>query len=157
MNLADLNKLNTMSLTPKLRDAIWFAMTKHQGQLRKGGEPYILHCLRVMLAMDMEFGMIVAVLHDVVEDTDATIQNIYDRFGTSVGLAVGHLTRGEGETYNNYIARATCTNLTAKVKVADITDNLHNLHQLPNQKEAQSLAARYNETLWGLHHRGFKQ
>ena len=152
---ADLNKLNTMSLTPRLRDAIWFAMEKHQGQLRKGGEPYILHCLRVMLRMNTEEEMVVAVLHDVVEDTDATIQDIYHGFGTQTGLLVGHLTRDEGEEYMKYIERTTNSDVSARVKYADMADNWLNLDKLPNRDEASFLEKRYRRAMSVLRALGF--
>lgn len=55
-------------MIPTIEDAIAFAAKKHRGQVDKAGEPYILHPLRVMLAMDTDEARRVAVLHDVMED-----------------------------------------------------------------------------------------
>ena len=59
-----------------LDKAITFATRKHTGQVDKAGQPYILHPLRLMLKMKHETQQIVAVLHDVLEDTDATIVDL---------------------------------------------------------------------------------
>ena len=159
MNLADLNKLNTMTLSTDLRDAIWFAMTKHQGQLRKGGEPFIPHCLRVMLRMETEKEMVVAVLHDVVEDTDTDIYEVSRLFGNDAAVPIIHLTHRFNqyldETYFEYIRRAAKNEVSGKVKVADLIDNRSTLHQLPNQAEAASLDQRYTKALEILRGLGF--
>lgn len=109
-----------------LQLAIETALEAHDGQVDKAGEAYILHPLRVMLAVQPqgEFAMICAVLHDVVEDTDVTLAAIRARFGEDVEYVVGLLTQGKGEEYTEYIKRVASDTVATKIKVADIYDNL---------------------------------
>jgi (p)ppGpp synthase/HD superfamily hydrolase len=115
-----------------LNDAIAFAAAAHNGQIDKGGHPYILHPLRVMLAMESDDERIVAVLHDVAEDTPHSIADM-----VSMGLAehlaapLQCLTRSADEDYDQFVARVKCNALATKVKLADIGDNM-NLSRLPH-------------------------
>ena len=82
----------------QLRHAIDFATDKHEGQLRKSGEPYITHPLSVA-AMLVEWGMdidsiLAGVLHDTIEDTDATLEEIEELFGHDVAFLVDAATLG---------------------------------------------------------------
>ena len=61
---------------PTLEDAIALAVEAHRGQREKAGQPYILHVLRVMFSLDTEVERIVGVLHDVVEDTGRTFDDL---------------------------------------------------------------------------------
>ena len=108
----------------KLQKAIVMAIEAHDGQVDKGGEPYIFHPLRVMMKMQTEEERIVAVLHDTLEDTSLSPQEITKEFGMGVMLAVDALTRKKGETYSKYIRRVKTHSLAKKVKIADIHDNL---------------------------------
>lgn len=113
-----------MSFT--LNDAIALAATAHAGQVDKAGQPYILHCLRVMLQMDNEEDRIVAVLHDVVEDTKETFKSLLTR-GVPTGLVqdIRTLTKRKGEPYDDYIGRTVIVGgRCARVKIADLTDNM---------------------------------
>lgn len=74
-----------------LEKAIHYATDKHDGQLRKSGEPYITHPLQVA-AMLIDWGMdidsvIAGVLHDTVEDTDATLEEITELFGRDIAFS----------------------------------------------------------------------
>jgi len=89
-----------------LEQAISIASLAHAGQLDKGGEPYILHPLRVMMKLKDRKQRIVAVLHDVIEDTDITDQDLLD-YGLGHEL-VNHiltLTRRKDENYDEYVNR----------------------------------------------------
>lgn len=90
-----------------LERAIGLAATMHAGQLDKGGAPYILHSLRVMLAMSTDEERIVAVLHDVMEDCQAFGPERISQGGFSEAVvdALIALTRRPGETYADFIAR----------------------------------------------------
>src|SRR5215471_17617407 len=89
-----------------LEKAIAIAARAHQGQKDKAGHPYILHPLRLMLRMESEAAMIAAVLHDVVEDTDVTIDHLREAgFSEEVLHAVECLTHQDGESYDAFIAR----------------------------------------------------
>lgn len=80
-----------------LNDAIAYASTMHRSGLRKGTTmPYIVHPLEVMHILEVMTGdkhlMAAGVLHDVVEDTDATIEDVYAKFGDDIGTLVeGHI------------------------------------------------------------------
>jgi (p)ppGpp synthase/HD superfamily hydrolase len=108
-----------------LGKAIAIAAQAHQGQYDKAGTPYILHPLRMMLRMSSETEMIAAILHDVVEDTEWTLDKLRQAgFAEEVVQAVECLTHRDHETYDEFIARV-CTNVIAsKVKLADLEDNM---------------------------------
>src|SRR6056300_1456378 len=113
-----MNKLN-------LERAIEIAAAAHRGQTDKAGQPYILHPLRVMLACGGQAAKIVAVLHDVVEDTDWTLDALRAE-GASVDVlaALDSVTRRDQETYSEFIERAARNEIGRAVKVADLQDNL---------------------------------
>ena len=116
-------------MTSRLSKAIALATVAHDGQYDKNGEPYILHPLRVMMKLwgdadSSNTAMIVAVLHDVVEDTDVTLQDIYEDFGATVTEAVDHLSKRDGETHAEYIERVDLNAIARKVKLKDIEDNM---------------------------------
>lgn len=115
--------------------AMAFAANAHTYQVDKQGEAYILHPMRMVLAMREkgypETFQVVAALHDTVEDTEVTLEDIYKQFGPVVCDAVDAMTKrlnpdtGEKlETYKQFIARC-CMNLVARnVKRFDIYDNM---------------------------------
>jgi (p)ppGpp synthase/HD superfamily hydrolase len=91
----------------------------------KAGEPYILHPLRVMLRLENEVGRIVAVLHDVLEDTAIAVGDLRQAgYGEEVLQALEALTRRKGEQYADLIERAARNPLARRVKLADLADNL---------------------------------
>ncbi len=109
-----------------LERALAIAVRAHAGATDKAGQPYILHPLRLMLAVETEEERIAAVLHDVVEDTDWTIARLRDEgFSESVLAAVEALTRRKDqESYEEFILRAGANPLARRVKLADLADNL---------------------------------
>lgn len=116
-----------------LERAIQIATEAHAGQVDKGGAPYILHPLRVMLAMSTDEERIVAVLHDVLEDrpdfTPARL--IAEGFSEAAINALITLTRRPDETYADFIARIARNPLATRVKNADMRDNM-DLSRIPN-------------------------
>ena len=97
-------------------------------QKDKTGISYILHPIRLMIQMDSEEAMIAAVLHDVVEDSVWTLDDLRrEGFSDEVLNAVDCLTHreGEGEDYWDYIKRAGSDPIAIKVKLADLFDNLN--------------------------------
>lgn len=104
----------------KLEKAIEFATEKHDGQKRDGGEPYITHPLAVLNMVsrltDDENVRCAAVLHDVIEDTDATYEEIIEKFGLSVTLLVDELTNGNKTML-----------YSRDSKLIKLCDRLHNL------------------------------
>ena len=107
-----------------LETAIAIAAQPHAGQVDKGGAPYILHPLRVMLRVDGAERQMAAVLHDVVEDTAWTLDALRQAgFGEAVLTAIDHLTRREGEDYLDFVRRAGRDPIAAAVKRADLLEN----------------------------------
>jgi (p)ppGpp synthase/HD superfamily hydrolase len=108
-----------------LEKAIRIAAQAHKGQRDKAGDPYILHPLRVMMKMASETERITAVLHDVAEDTDWTMERLrQEGFHGEILAALDCLTRRDGEEYGNFIKRVKLNPLSVKVKIADLEDNL---------------------------------
>lgn len=109
-----------------LEQAIYIALQAHSGKLDKGGSPYILHPLRVMLTMVTTEEKIVAVLHDVIEDSGFTIQQLKQNgFSKKVLDAVSLLTKKENQSYQDYISVIKKNPLAAKIKLADLKDNMN--------------------------------
>jgi (p)ppGpp synthase/HD superfamily hydrolase len=131
---------------PTLEETIAFAARAHQGQIypSPGGEPYILHPLRVMLRLEAPLDRIIAVLHDVVEDTAYTLDDLRRRgYPPGVVEAVDRLTRREDEEYMAYIERVAYYPAARRVKLADLADNLSNSQRLPDTDEVRERIARY--------------
>lgn len=109
----------------KLERAIEIAVEAHRGQVDKAGEPYILHPLRVMLHQRLDEQRQVAVLHDVVEDTDWTLERLREEgFSEGVVSAVEAVTRRDGEDYFDFVRRAAAHPMARAIKRADLIDNL---------------------------------
>ena len=111
-----------------LERAIAIAAEAHAGQKDHARAPYILHPIRLMIQMDSEEAMMVAVLHDVVEDSVWTLDDLRkEGFSIEVLNAVDCLTHRdeEGEDYWDYIQRAKSDPIAIKVKLADLEDNLN--------------------------------
>ncbi len=104
------------------------AVSAHAGQTEKAGKPYILHPLRVMFQFRSEITMIVAVLHDVVEDSpDWTFDRLRgEGFSEDILDALDGLTKRpqERDDYMAFITRASANPIAKAVKLADIEDNL---------------------------------
>jgi (p)ppGpp synthase/HD superfamily hydrolase len=108
-----------------LGKAIAIAAQAHQDQYDKAGALYILHPLRMMLRMSSETEMMAAILHDVVEDTDWTLDKLRQAcFSEEVVQAVECLTHRDRETYDEFIARVRTNTIASKVKLADLEDNM---------------------------------
>lgn len=108
-----------------LETAIALACESHCGQVDKAGRPYILHPLRLMLSFESTNEQIVAVLHDVVEDTAVTLDRLRDLgFDPEVVGAIDALTRRQGETYESFIDRVSADPLATRIKLRDLRDNM---------------------------------
>lgn len=108
-----------------LERAIAIAAQAHAGQVDKAGQPYILHPLRVMLAQTSDAARMAGVLHDVVEDTEYSLDDLAEEgFGHDVLEALDAVTRRGDETYEEFIRRVTSAGSVARsVKCADLLDN----------------------------------
>jgi len=108
-----------------IEKAIQLAWEAHQGQKDRYGEPYILHPLRVMDRVPGREGKIIALLHDVVEDSNLTLENLREAgFSVEILNSVEALTKRPGEEYTRYIQRVARNKLTIEVKLADLEDNM---------------------------------
>lgn len=115
---------NDVSLVEK---ALAIALSAYAGKTDKAGQPYILHPLRVMAKMNCdEEAMAAAVLHDVIEDSDIGADDLR-QMGMPDGVvsAVQCLSRGNGESYPDFIERVKQNPFAAAIKLADIEDNLN--------------------------------
>lgn len=133
--------------------ALSIAVRVHADQRDKGGAPYVLHPLRVMLAVGTEDPerAIIGVLHDVVEDGDYTIADLSAAgFSARVTEALALLTRKRGEPYMEYVARLAKNPDARAVKLADLADNL-NESRLPGpltDRDRQRLAKYRRALAW---------
>ena len=110
-----------------LERAIEIAVEAHKGVVDKGGNPYVLHPLRMMFAVSNEEEKIVAVLHDVIEDSiDWEFERLEkEGFSAAVIDALRSVTKiTEDEDYDAFIERAMTNTIGRRVKIADLRDNL---------------------------------
>ena len=105
-----------------LDTAIKYAAIAFEGKFDKGGHPYILHCLHVMGQMPEEDHDLrcIAVLHDIVEDTDWTVDRIRHIFNDRIANGVRQMTHVEGESYGEYLCRIGESYDACMVKLADL-------------------------------------
>jgi (p)ppGpp synthase/HD superfamily hydrolase len=121
-----------------LDDALLLAAQQFRGVRDKAGQPYILHCLRVMLAQADDITRQAAVLHDVVEDTDVTLAELRQRgYAHEVVEAVDALTHRDDETYHEYVLRLSECAVARPVKLADLQDN-YRLDRVAYRKDHQT-------------------
>ena len=111
-------------MTQTLERAIAIAAAAHAGQVDKGGAPYILHPLKVMLRMTTLEERIVAVLHDVVEDCDISLDDLRkEGFSEEVLTAIQSVTKVPGESFEDFVERAAQNPIGRVVKLADLEEN----------------------------------
>ncbi len=107
-----------------LERAIQIAVNAHAGQQGKDGSPYILHPLRLMMNMASEDEKIVAVLHDVVEDTNISFEDLREEgFSKHVIEALQLLTHESAVPYETYVEHLKSNPIAKAVKLADLEDN----------------------------------
>lgn len=107
-----------------IEKALQIAAKAHEGQRDKEGLPYILHAIRVMMTVKGEEARIVAVLHDVVEDTSTTVGDLRAAgFSERVIAAVECVTHDKSQPYADYVVRCKADEIARQVKLADLTDN----------------------------------
>ena len=113
------------TLNEQLEIAIELAIKYHKGQMDKGGNPYILHPLEVMNNVDKMESKIVAVLHDIIEDTKCTV-DILRGWGINEDAikSINKLTHKEGMSYMEYITEISYDFIATEVKLADLKCNM---------------------------------
>lgn len=109
-----------------IEKSLEIALKAYAGQTDKAGKAYILHPLRIMAKMETDEEMCVALLHDVIEDSDFTAEDLIDNgIPANVVNTVQYLTKNTGENYEAFIDRVLENKLAAKIKLADIEDNIN--------------------------------
>ena len=121
------------------QEAREFATQAH-GEQMYGDEPYMTHVEDVASGFTDPLLQRIAYLHDVVEDTGVSLDEIHERFGSEVGSAIDALTRREGEQYFQFIERAKAHPHARQIKLADLHANLR-------REPHESLARRYNKAI----------
>lgn len=112
-----------MIYTPMTNRALRLAYEAHQGQTDKSGQPYIFHPYHLAEQMTDEISACVALLHDVVEDTDVTFAELEQIFPKAVTDALRLLTHEIGTDYFEYIRAIKKDPVAKKVKLADLAHN----------------------------------
>lgn len=161
------NALYTEDEILELELAIDFATHAHHGQKRKSGEPYITHPLSVasiLIEWTMDIDTILAgILHDTVEDTDATLEEIESLFGADVAFLVDGVTkvgqaRAGMQSLDNYLPQTTdnlsklliAVSKDVRVIIIKLADRLHNLRTLQHMKpEKQKKIAKESLDVFG--------
>ncbi len=108
-----------------MEKALGIATKAHKGQTDKAGAPYIFHPIRVALRCSTSKEKTVALLHDVIEDTSVTPDDLLSEgFPPEIVDAVLSVTKKEGESYMDFVARAKENPIGRQVKLHDIQDNM---------------------------------
>lgn len=113
----------------KLIKALVISMKAHKGQKDKAGKKYIFHPIKVAMLSKRYKTKIVALLHDVIEDSEVTIEDLSKHFDEDIVLAVDCITKKKGQDYQEYLNIVKNNELSRKVKIADLTHN-SNLNRL---------------------------
>ena len=131
-----------MIYTEKTKRAIKLCFKAHADQFDKSGIPYAHHPLHLAEQMDDEESTIVALLHDVVEDTNYTLNDLKGMgFGDNVTKALRLLTHDPETPYMEYIQAISANPLAKKVKLADLEHNsdVSRLNHAPTEKDIQRI------------------
>ena len=108
-----------------IEKSLHIALQAYAGKTDKAGREYIHHPLRVMAKMKTDLEMSVALLHDVIEDSDLTAEQLLaEGIPAEVIEAIQCLSRNENEDYQDFVGRTKKNELAAKIKIADIEDNI---------------------------------
>ena len=138
-----------MIYTEKTRAAMNLCYEVHAGAKDKGGFPYVFHPFYLADQMDDEVSTIVALLHDVVEDTDYTIEDIKEMgFSENVVEALRYMTHDDDVPYMDYVRKIRENPIATKVKLADLAHNSDpsRLMREPEEKDLQRLK-KYEEAI----------
>ena len=112
-----------MIYTPLVNKALKIAYAAHHGQLDYNGIPYIFHPVHLAEQMDDEISCCAALLHDVVEDTPVTMENLAREFPAEVIEVLKLLTHKDGVEYFTYVRAMKDHPIARKIKLADIAHN----------------------------------
>ncbi|VAW69978.1 Guanosine-3',5'-bis(diphosphate) 3'-pyrophosphohydrolase / GTP pyrophosphokinase, (p)ppGpp synthetase II [hydrothermal vent metagenome] len=128
-----------------IEKSLQIALNAYAGQKDKAGKAYILHPLRLMAEMQTEEEMSVALLHDVIEDSDYTAQDLLGMgIPENIVKAVQLLSKVDGESYDDFIDRVLKNKLALKIKKADIEDNINVLRLNSLESKDLERVAKYH-------------
>ncbi len=138
-----------MLYTPQTKLAMEIAYRAHHGQRDKGGMPYVFHPYHLAEQMETELEVTAALLHDVVEDTDVTLEALRQAGITEEVLTVlDRLTHRKGEAYMDYIRRLLPDPTARKIKLADLNHNSDMSRLRPeDQEKVQYFQEKYRPAL----------
>lgn len=129
-----------------LDKAIRIAAQIHEGQKDRYGEPYILHPIRVMQRVESEPEKIAAILHDVIEDSEWTLDDLRrEGFSKAIVDIVDRLSRRENEPYFEYLERVKPNRSALNIKLADLEDNMDMRRISKLSKDDPERMARYHQ------------
>ncbi len=137
-----------MIYSEKIKTAMNIAFKAHLNQVDKNGYPYIAHPIHLAETMSSESATIVALLHDVVEDSEVTFDDIKN-FGFSIEIieALKLLTHDKNADYTEYIKNINSNPLAKEVKIADLKHNM-DLTRIENVSEKDiARASKYKKAL----------
>lgn len=113
-----------MIYTPLTKKALLISFNAHKDQVDKGGMPYVYHPYRLAEQMNNEFSTCVALLHDVVEDTNTTLDDLKSEgFPIEVIEAIALMTHEEEVPYLDYVGKIKTNPIASAAKLADLRDN----------------------------------
>ena len=131
-----------MIYTKLTNQAMRMAYNAHHGQLDKGGIPYIFHPYHLAEQMPDEYTTCVALLHDVVEDTDVTLKQLSEIFPKEVVDAVALMTHSADTDYLTYVKAIKQNPIAKIVKMADLK---HNSNESRLDEPDEATLRRWNE------------
>ena len=139
--------MNNAEYSKDVAAARALAERRHAGQVDKAGLPYITHPQRVAERLETPEVQVVGWLHDTVEDTGLTLQEVEAQFGPATAAAVDAVSRREGEDWDAYLRRVKANPVARQVKISDLIDN-SNLSRIPRVtlRDVQR-QAKYNRAL----------
>ncbi len=133
-----------MVYTELTKKAMKIAYEAHKDQYDKGGVPYIFHPYHIAEQLTEEYDICVALLHDVVEDTEVTLEDIAQAgFPNEIVEAVGLLTKTKGEDYFQYVKRIKENPVARKVKLLDLKHNSDPTRLVNGKEKSATLLEKY--------------
>lgn len=137
-----------MIYTPATKKALKLCFEAHKDQLDKSGMPYVFHPFHVAEQMPDENTTVVALLHDVVEDTEYTLDDLRNLgFNSKVINAIALLTHDPNVPYEEYLKRIKTDEIAKTVKLADIMHNSDQTRLDANDERAECLEKKYKRAL----------
>jgi (p)ppGpp synthase/HD superfamily hydrolase len=131
-----------------LDEALNLVVTNFRGAKDKSGAPYVLHCIRAMMSVESLDAKMIAVMHDLVEDTPVTLEQLREKgFSNEVIDGVDLVTHKDGVSYSDYVVAIKSNPLATEVKLADLKDNTSLNRVLYREEKSSNDCARIQKYL----------